>query len=212
MIRILAINKANGMLEECSAFRVAPGAGPRHAVFVSRSGSSDAHAKDGSVILYVVFELANTVTSYTAMYPPDGGCPEFREFETFSTFGHHPVPTGAAAAEISIAGSNMMIISNRNSPFSFPTGSDDINPVMSDSLSMFRLSPDGALQFLELYPAGGSFPRHFSVNKTGDLVAVGLQMSGRVVILRRNAEKGNDFERVAEIDGLGEVTCVVWDE
>ena len=104
------------------------------------------------------------------------------------------------------------MISNRNSPLSLSPSSSHSSPVISDSLSIFCLLPEGAFKFLELYPAGGSFPRHFSVNKAGDLVAVGLQMSGKVVILRRDAERGKILEPVAEVDGLGEVTCVVWDE
>ena len=120
-----------------------------------------------------------------------------------------------------------MIISNRNAPLAFPVDSDhilrgstttidricsDATPVASDSLSIFQLRPNGGLHFVKLHPAGGSFPRHFSANKAGNLVAVGLQRSGKVTILRRDAEKGQVLEAVAEIDGLGEVTCVVWDE
>ncbi|MCJ1390987.1 hypothetical protein MMC18_003848 [Xylographa bjoerkii] len=212
MVRTFAISQINGMLKECPAFGVTPGAGPRHAVFVSPPSSGEAPTADESVVLYVVFELTNTITSYKATYPPNGGCPTFKEIETSSTFGNNPIPIGAAAAEISVAGSDVMIISNRNSPLSFSSSSSGSGAVMSDSLSIFRLCRNGALRFIELYPAGGSFPRHFSVNKAGDLVAVGLQMSGRVVILRRDAENGQVLEPVAEMDGLGEVTCVVWDE
>ncbi|MCJ1381447.1 hypothetical protein MMC17_004557 [Xylographa soralifera] len=212
MIRTLAINQTNGMLEERPAFAVAPGAGPRHAIFVSSTNSPETPVTAKGVLLYVVFELTNQITSYKVTYSPDGGCPRFNEIETCSTFGNNQIPIGAAAAEIAPAGSDMIIVSNRNSPLSFPPSSSDSSPVISDSLSIFRLFPDGAFKFLELYPAGGSFPRHFSVNKAGDLVAVGLQMSGKVVILRRDAEKGQMLEPVAEVDGLGEVTCVVWDE
>ncbi|MCJ1431597.1 hypothetical protein MMC27_000952 [Xylographa pallens] len=212
MIRILAVNQTTGMLEECPGFAVAPGAGPRHAIFVNSPSVQETPAMAKSVLLYVVFELTNTITSYKATYPPDGGCPRFDEIETSSTFGNNIIPIGAAAAEISLVGSDLMIISNRNSPLSFSSSSSYSSPVISDSLSIFRLLPEGAFKFVELYPAGGSFPRHFSVNRAGDLVAVGLQMSGKVVILRRSAEKGKILEPVAEVDGLGEVTCVVWDE
>ncbi|MCJ1287325.1 hypothetical protein MMC26_006673 [Xylographa opegraphella] len=212
VIRTFAINQSNGMLEECPAFAVAPGAGPRHAIFVSSPTTQGAAVTARSVLLYVVFELTNTITSYKATYPPNGSCPSFKAIETSSTFGDNPIPVGAAVAEISLVGDDLIIISNRNSPLSFSASSSDLSPVKSDPLSIFRVYPDGTFKFLELAPAGGSFPRHFSVNQAGDLIAVGLQMSGKVVILERDAENGQILEPVAEVDGLGEVTCVVWDE
>ena len=102
MVRTFAITQTNGMLEEGPAFLVAPGAGPRHAIFVNSPSAHEAPIMARSVLLYVVFELTNTITSYKATYPPDGGCPRFKEIETSSTFGNNPVPVGAAAAEISL--------------------------------------------------------------------------------------------------------------
>ena len=102
MIRTFRIDQINGMLEECPAFAVAPGAGPRHAIFVGSPGAQAASVIARSVVMYVVFELTNTVTSYEAAYPPDGGYPRFQAIETSSTFGNNPVPAGAAAAEISL--------------------------------------------------------------------------------------------------------------
>jgi 6-phosphogluconolactonase (cycloisomerase 2 family) len=65
--------------------------------------------------------------------------------------------------------------------------------------------------------AGGSYPRHFSINKAGDMVAVALQMSGNVVIWERNVTTGKIVREIgiggiAQAWGLGNVTCVVWDE
>ena len=81
---------------------------------------------------------------------------------------------------------------------------------MSDSLATFALNYDGTLTYKQLWPAGGSFPRHFSMNLAGDLVAVGLQMSSRVVILSRNITTGLLGNAVAESDVDGQVTCVRW--
>ena len=50
------------------------------------------------------------------------------------------------------------------------------------------------------------------MNKAGTLVAVGLQHSGKVVIIERDAGSGELGDMVAEVDGLGLVTCVIWDE
>jgi len=82
----------------------------------------------------------------------------------------------------------------------------------SDQLSVFAIKPDGSLSFSQATPAGGSYPRQFSVNKAGDLVAVGLQLSGRVVILERVKETGLIGNTLASIPVEGEITCVVWDE
>ena len=67
------------------------------------------------------------------------------------------------------------------------------------------------LHFSGLSPAGGLFPRQFSPNRAGNLVAVGLQLSGKVAIIARNVETGKMGEIEAEVEGLGEVTCVIWD-
>ncbi len=66
--------------------------------------------------------------------------------------------------------------------------------------------------FLGLSPAGGLHPRHISANKAGDLLAVGLQFSNKVVINHRDLTTGRITGPVAEIDVPGNVTCVVWDE
>ena len=81
-------------------------------------------------------------------------------------------------------------------------------------MSVFAISPaDGSLTFLQLFPAGGSYPRQFALNKAGNLAAVGLQMTGSVSILERNTVTGLFEKEVANVGiGGGMVTCVVWDE
>lgn len=81
-------------------------------------------------------------------------------------------------------------------------------------MSVFSISPtDGTLSFLEVFPAGGSWARQFALNRGGNLVAVGLQQTGSVSILERDATSGILKGEVASIAiGGGEVTCVVWDE
>ena len=51
------------------------------------------------------------------------------------------------------------------------------------------------------------------MNRSGNLAAVGLQGSGRVVIIERDVKDGTFGAFVAEIDTPGlEVTSVIWDE
>lgn len=104
-----------------------------------------------------------------------------------------------------------LVISNRGDN-SFTTTAANGSTIPSDSLSTFSLQSDGTLEFLQLAAAGGSFPRQFSLNAAGDLVAVGLQNDGTVVILERNVTSGLVGERVAIAEVGGQVTCVVWDE
>jgi hypothetical protein len=65
----------------------------------------------------------------------------------------------------------------------------------------------GKLSLKQIAPAGGSFPRQFSINKGGDLVAVGLQM-----VIERNVVDGMFGDFVASVDVAGQVTSVIWDE
>ena len=62
-----------------------------------------------------------------------------------------------------------------------------------------------------MIPAGGFFPRQFSVNKAGTLAAVGMQYGSSVVIVQRQPD-GLFGDFVAEVKVDGEVTSVVWDE
>lgn len=70
----------------------------------------------------------------------------------------------------------------------------------------------GTPKFLEVYPAGGSYPRDFSINGAGDLVAIGFQYSSSVVILERNITSGEFLGYVAEVSVAGQVTSVIWEE
>jgi 6-phosphogluconolactonase (cycloisomerase 2 family) len=85
-----------------------------------------------------------------------------------------------------------------------------------DSIASFSISvADGTLKRLPLISAHGSFPRHFSLNRAGNLMAVGLQNSGNLVILRRNTHSGLFDETVAGIKfapGIDIPVCVVWDD
>lgn len=76
----------------------------------------------------------------------------------------------------------------------------------------FSIGDDGKLSLLQDIPAGGRFPRQFSMNKAGTKVAVGMQSDGRVVIIKRDPTTGKlgDFESFADIQG--DITSVIFDE
>lgn len=82
--------------------------------------------------------------------------------------------------------------------------------MVSDSIATYRPNNNGTLVFTQLWPAGGRFPRDFAINAKGDLVAVGLQLEGRLVVMGRDVQTGNIKEVVADRWGLGGITAVVW--
>ena len=60
-------------------------------------------------------------------------------------------------------------------------------------------------------PAYGSFPRQFSINKKGDMLAVALQKDGKVAIIKRD-KSGMLGDKLAEVLVGGNVTAVIWDD
>ncbi|KAL8660067.1 MAG: hypothetical protein Q9202_006833 [Teloschistes flavicans] len=152
--------------------------------------------------------------------------------EVHLAFTHNPTHKNNEGFDRDAACSQQLIVSNRNATF-YP---DIANPdktnathIASDTLATFALPPLPALPalltpnttgdpapppaFQRLSPAGGSFPRQFSLNKAGDRVAVGLQNSARVVVFGRDVASGEvGGEAVADYEAVGQVTSVVWEE
>lgn len=105
-----------------------------------------------------------------------------------------------------------LLISNRNNTsFHLPEPDGTILP--SDSLSTFRLEKsNGTLAFVQLWPSGGMFPRHFALNAAGNLVAVGNQISQNIVILARDVAIGLIGEPLARVTVDGNTTCIVFEK
>lgn len=107
-----------------------------------------------------------------------------------------------------------MLSSRYENQFSIPNfNPNNKTQVPSDILVTFSVDQaTGALKFLQKFPAGGRVPRHFSINKAGTLVAVGLQDDGRVVIIDRDPASGMLKNIIAHAGDMGEVTCTIFDE
>ena len=106
-------------------------------------------------------------------------------------------------------------MSNRNATFFNIANPDPKNStkVPSDTFATFDVGLEGRMRFCDLSPAGGSFPRQFSVSQREDLVAVGLQNSGLVAIYGRDKETGKlGKEMLASVEIEGAVTSVVWSD
>ncbi|KAF6524512.1 hypothetical protein HZS61_013011 [Fusarium oxysporum f. sp. conglutinans] len=205
LIHIYGVGFGDLGLSKLDPLVVAPGSGPRHIAFV---------VKETKTFMYLVTELANTIIGYEVVY---GG--EFIRFKEMWNSGIHgegkDVPQGAAAAEIVISPDReFLIISSRNeSTLQVPDFDTSNGTIPSDPLVSFKIdSETGHLTLQQDIPCGGRFPRHFSTNKAGTLVAVALQSDSRVVIIERDAKTGimGDFIAYAELEG--EVTAVIFYE
>lgn len=205
LVRIFSYDPETLRLEARSPLKVAAGSGPRHGVFHNPSGFPG-----GVTYFYLVKELTAEVTSYAVRYLPNNTGLEFQELRTVGTNFLFNIPSQGTPAEIEISPDNrFLVISNRNTTaFTLPLNGGS----PSDSLATWALQDDGSFAFHQLWPTGGEFPRHFSINAVGDLVAVGLQTDQAVVILERDVQSGLIGEPVARIAIGGNVTTVVWDE
>lgn len=212
LVRTFSIDTATSKLTAGTPLVAAPGSGPRHAVFSHEPIS-------GSYKFYLVSELGGTVTAYDVAYPKAGGI----TFTALSNAvydvrgtGSHPkmaVGTGPAPAEVHFSpdGKFLIVSDRRDSTFAANAPGNPFDE-RSDSIVTYTVKSDGSLGFLQLVPAGGSFPRQFSQNHAGTLAAVGLQDSERIVILERNTVTGKFGNIVASTYFAGNATCIVWNE
>ncbi|KAL8998074.1 MAG: hypothetical protein Q9188_006171 [Gyalolechia gomerana] len=224
LIRIFYIDPQTLQVSPRPSINVTPGSGPRHGVFYSpgrRSGTNR-----GDIDFYLVSELSSTLAGYKVFYLPNNGGIGLTPFGSVHTWGssNNPIFSGNAPAEILLApGATakqgvQLLVSNRNATFFKDIENPDpknATHIDSDTIASFNIPKNGrklVLKFKGLSPAGGSFPRQFSLNRDGSLLAVGLQNSGRVVVLERCVETGVIGDVVADFEGLGQVTSIVWDE
>jgi 6-phosphogluconolactonase (cycloisomerase 2 family) len=200
VIHVFAIDKASGKLNECDAFAVKGGNGPRHGAWWT--------SKDKTV-LYIANEIANTVSLYTATYGDD--CLVLKDNGEVVPYPKD-VPSGANIAEIRIADNNRDVyVSVRNDQAFAP----------ADSMAFLQASADdGSLTYKNLTTSYGKTPRTAVLNKAGTLLAIGNQASSDVAIVARDPKTGELGDLVAQLqvgaqgtpgqaDGL---SSVVWAE
>lgn len=182
-IHIFAINTASGHLTACPDAITGPGDGPRHGEWYAPKANST----DG-LRLYTLNEIGNSVSAWTVTY--GGACLSLNKTQTISTFagGKAPASTvynGATfppkAAEVHIVG-NFLYAANRN---------DKLFGNTTDSLATYTIDAmSGALTWVEATSAHAFYPRSFTVNKAGTMVAVGGQTSSSVAIVARDTKTG----------------------
>jgi 6-phosphogluconolactonase (cycloisomerase 2 family) len=203
LTRIFKIDQESGKLSDCPAVSSLPGDGPRHGVF----------SKDGKKY-YSLNEVSSSVGVYDVVQPQGygSGCLSLSRAQTLSTYGPD-VPLGnvtVKAAELRIVGNNFYASNRNDSTFGFE----------QDSIAVYDISKDGTLKFKELANSYGYYPRSFSFNKAGTLVAIGGQTTANIAIVQRNPETGSLGKRIANINlpprgtygGEDSLSSVVWDE
>lgn len=218
LVRVFSINSTDNTLTATGPLQAQAGSGPRHGTFSLNPISGD-------YVFYLAGEITATVTGYHVEYLPHRGGLVFTQLPNgvYPSLGPgHPVPatttgesTGVTAELAFSPDGNFLLASNRRDASFNQTTWPLRYPTSSDSLATWRFKPgtaDGELEFLQLFPAGGSYPRQFSLNRAGNLLAVGLQQSSKVVVIERNTENGMFERQVAEVTVAGQITCVVWDE
>ncbi|KAI1474409.1 3-carboxy-cis,cis-mucoante lactonizing enzyme [Daldinia eschscholtzii] len=206
LIRVFSIDAKTGDLTACEPGVAGAGDGPRHGAWWAPEAGSTAGQR-----LYTVNELGNSVSAWTVSYP-DGGCLSLEKTQTLSTYAEgSAAPNGSKAAEVHVSG-NFLYAANR---------ADETFGPQNDSLVTYSIDPSsGEIKFVEATPAHAWFPRTFSINKAGDLVAVGGQTSSNVAIVARDPKTGKLGDLVANLpiatpgtpqqeDGL---SVVVWVE
>ena len=111
-----------------------------------------------------------------------------------------------------------MLSLRNDSYYRIPSPIDFTTTIPADSLLTFALAPQpGSPRLISATAAGGSFPRHFSLNAAGDRVAVAVQTNGWVGVFERDVRTGEMGRLLAVRDGLGNgentggVVCVLWD-
>jgi 6-phosphogluconolactonase (cycloisomerase 2 family) len=84
-------------------------------------------------------------------------------------------------------------------------------------MSTFAIQKNGSLKLVQLAPSGGWSPRQFSINRAGDLLAIGHQNNNTVVIWKRDVASGKivleaDGGKVGQVKLSGAVVSTIFDE
>lgn len=131
--------------------------------------------------MFVANELANTVSAFKATYPSTaGGCITFAQQQSLSPFpNNQAAPSGTKVAEVHTKGN-----------FLYNTNRVDKTFSGNDSVATWSLSSTGTMSFQGLTDSYGTYPRTFSINAAGDLLAVGDQTTANVAVLKRDVNSG----------------------
>ncbi|KAI1759706.1 putative isomerase YbhE [Hypoxylon sp. FL1150] len=207
IVRVYQADAGTLALTPVASLTVAPGSGPRHGAFT---------VTPSATYFYLISELANVITGYEVLYSDDGTL-GFDELFVVPTHGEETaLPEGTGAAEILVSPDGKYLIASSRWENSFNITNFDPNnstEIPSDPIITFSIDrATGNLTKVQEFPAGGSGPRHFSINADGNLLAVALQADGRVVIIDRDVETGELKDYLAYTNVEGELTTAIFRE
>lgn len=219
LVRIFTFNTTSLHLEALVPLQVPIGSGPRHVAFA---------VKCRKTFMYLVTELTSDIIGYQVTY--NAGI-QFRQIFAYSVHGEgkHTNP-GARAAEIVVSvrtrqrevhteptltwvkpDNNFIIVSSRgDNTFSIPDFRSKGQNITSDPLINYSIGSDGSITVLQEVAAGGRYPQQFSINKAGDMVAVGFVEDNRVTVIERDLNSGMLGKFIAYADVPGNVSAVVF--
>ncbi|WYZ40012.1 hypothetical protein EsH8_IV_000353 [Colletotrichum jinshuiense] len=192
-------------IKEVDGLVTGPGVGPRHGVFRTMA--------NGDIFFFFNGELDQNIYSYRVEYK-ETGLAFTKVFSIPSVNADYPA-TKAPTSEIAMTpDGKFLIISNRDVSF---RDSPVLGTSNSDTMSTFAIKEDGTLELVQLAPSGGWSPRQFSINKAGDLIAVGHQNNRTVVIWKRDLVSGKiiteaEGGKVGQVTLTGAVVATIWDE
>ncbi|KAI2470968.1 putative isomerase YbhE [Annulohypoxylon bovei var. microspora] len=206
-VRIYQADASTLGLTPIAPLTVRPGSGPRHGTFL---------VTPKKTYFYLISELGNAITGYETIYNKNKTL-SFNELFYIPTHGENiTLPEGTGAAEIVVSPDGKFLIASSRWENSFNiTNFDPKNSteILSDPLITYSIDhATGKLTKVQEFPAGGSGPRHFSINADGTIVAVALQADGRVVLIKRNVKTGKFEDYLAYADIEGELTAVIFRE
>ncbi|KAK0111694.1 hypothetical protein ONS95_002038 [Cadophora gregata] len=199
MVRIFTFDAETlAPVTEVSQLLTDPAVGPRHGRFRT--------AESGKMYYFFVGELSQNVYSYEVTYT-DVGMSWTKVFEVPALgVGNERAPQTAPASGLELTPDNkFVIVSNRDISFQAKKGP-------TDTLSTFSINVDGTLELIQLAPSGGWSPRQFSLNKKGNLLAVGHQNNFTVIVWERDLESGKILGQRASIKLSTAVVATIWDE
>lgn len=173
-----------------------------------RVKGSRAPSDSAETVLYVAGELNGKVEAFAVSYQ-DSGCLAFKQIEVEVPYPEE-LPEGASLSEIRLVDSHLYVSVRQDKAF-------DGN----DSIAKLVLDRDGTFEFQDIHTSGGEVPRTFAINKAGDLVAVGNQVSSNVAIVERDPDTGLLGSIVASLligtpgdpdNSVSGLSSIIWDE
>lgn len=139
----------------------------------------------------------------------ESGCLAFKQIEAEVPYPEE-LPEGASLGEIRLADNHLYVSVRSDKAFDG-----------DDSIAKLDLDRDGKFEFQNINTSGGEVPRTFAINKAGDLVAVGNQVSSNVAIVERDPDTGLLGSVVATLfigtpgdpdNSLSGLSSIIWDE